>query len=206
MILLILALLWGSVDAVSVGVCPGCKRSQWYRYAYSNVGGTVFGYYSTSCDFFTTTHGDPRFYTCGSDYLVFFFFFFSSPTTTRLTRCFSQPIPPTIDPKWGEGAAVNITDPNLNFNQTSRVVTCLSTDVDTNWFQAFVYVPPTVVVTTFQIAFVVDDGARVTIFNSLWPNGSPPIVNTPTSQGSYMFLDGTQGELGKEKKSIGGVC
>jgi len=98
---------------------------------------------------------------------------------------------------------VNITDPNLNFNQTSRVVTCLSTDIDTNWFQAFVYVPANVLVTTFQIAFSVDDGARVTIFNSLYPNGSPPILNTPTTLGSYMFLDGTQGE--KEKRTKGEV-
>ena len=99
-----------------------------------------------------------------------------------------------IDPKWGEGGSVNISDPNLGFNQTSRVVTCLSTDVDTNWFQAFVYVPPNVIVTTFQVAFAVDDGARVTIFNSLYPTGSPPVLNTPTTQGSYLFLDGTQGE------------
>jgi hypothetical protein len=70
--MLVVALLLASfcTSAFGVGVCPGCMRSQWYRYKFSEAGGAVFGYYSTSCDFFTTTHGDPRFYTCGHDFQV----------------------------------------------------------------------------------------------------------------------------------------
>jgi hypothetical protein len=56
---------------------------------------------------------------------------------------------------------------------------------DYTYFQTFVNVPASTVVSTFTIAFTgMDDGSRVTIFNSLHPDG---IVVA----GSYVYLGGT---------------
>jgi hypothetical protein len=56
---------------------------------------------------------------------------------------------------------------------------------DFTYFQTFVNVPSNVLVTDFTISFSgVDDGVRVTIFNSDYPGG----VVVP---GSYVFLGGT---------------
>lgn len=93
-------------------------------------------------------------------------------------------IPPTFDPGWGPAP-----DPEtINFSIPSRVcsapIACFAYG-DFTYFQTLVDVPGNVIVTTFTIAFDgMDDGSRVTLFNSSYPAG----LVVP---GSYVFLGGS---------------
>jgi hypothetical protein len=96
-------------------------------------------------------------------------------------------IPSPVDPAW-----LSAPDPDIiNFSVfPSRVCsapdgqTCLVYG-DFTYFQTFVDIPLDVVVTQFTIAFSgMDDGSRVTIFNSNYPAGF-------VVPGSYVFLGGS---------------
>jgi hypothetical protein len=93
-------------------------------------------------------------------------------------------IPPQLDPGWGPAPDGDI----INFSIPSRVClapnTCLQYG-DFTYFQTLVNVPANVTVTTFTIDFSgMDDGSRVTIFNSTYPGGL-------VIPGSYVFLGGS---------------
>ena len=93
-------------------------------------------------------------------------------------------IPSAGDPGWG--AAPN--GDTISFHIASRVcnapVSCLAYG-DFTYFQTLVTIPADIVVTTFTIAFSgMDDGCRVSIFNSAYPAG----LVVP---GSYVFLGGS---------------
>lgn len=94
-------------------------------------------------------------------------------------------IPSSDDPGWG--AAPN--GETIGFSYfPSRVcnapITCMAYG-DFTYFQTFVDVPENVAVTTFTIAFSgMDDGSRVTLFNSAHPGG----LVVP---GSYVYLGGS---------------
>ena len=94
-------------------------------------------------------------------------------------------VPSTLDPGWGPAPDPDI----INFSVfPSRVcsapVSCMAYG-DFTYFQTLVDVPANVIVTTFTIAFSgMDDGSRVTIFNSTYPGG----LVVP---GSYVFLGGS---------------
>jgi hypothetical protein len=93
-------------------------------------------------------------------------------------------IPSTGDPGWGPAPDGDV----INFSIPSRVcsapIGCLAYG-DFTYFQTLVNIPADVVVTTFTIAFSgMDDGCRVSIFNSAYPGG----LVVP---GSYVFLGGS---------------
>ncbi|MEO6252596.1 MAG: T9SS type A sorting domain-containing protein [Ferruginibacter sp.] len=92
-------------------------------------------------------------------------------------------IPNVGDPGWG--AAPNAS--SIGFAGPSdlcNLFSCLC-GVDFTYFQTFVNIPGNVVVSTFTLTFSgVDDGARVTIYNSVHPTGL-------VVAGSYVFLGGT---------------
>lgn len=81
-------------------------------------------------------------------------------------------IPPVGHPTWGPAPDGEIIDflvyPS---NVCSAPVTCLAYG-DFTYFQSFVRIPADFVVTDFNIVFDgMDDGSRVTVFNSTYPNG-----------------------------------
>ena len=89
-------------------------------------------------------------------------------------------IPDGSDPGWG--SAPN-TD-TIGFSRTSIVPSCDQSGAFT-YFQTFVNIPANVTVNTFTIAFSgIDDGVRVTIFNTNYPSG----IVVP---GSYVYLFGS---------------
>jgi hypothetical protein len=93
-------------------------------------------------------------------------------------------IPPENDPGWHSAPDPNI----INFSIPSRLchapITCLGYG-DFTYFQTFVNVPADVALTTFTITFQgMDDGSRVSIYNSANPNG----LVVP---GSFVFLGGS---------------
>lgn len=93
-------------------------------------------------------------------------------------------IPSISDPNWESAPDPDV----IGFSEYSIIpnngYTCL-TAVDYTYFQTFVNVPTGTAVTQFTIAFSgIDDGGRVTIFNSMYPAG----IVVP---GSYVFLGGT---------------
>jgi hypothetical protein len=93
-------------------------------------------------------------------------------------------VPPQGDAGWGPAPDPDI----INFSIPSRVCaapnTCLAYG-DFTYFETLVNVPANVSVTTFTIDFSgMDDGSRVTIFNSANPTG----LVVP---GSYVFLGGS---------------
>ncbi len=90
-------------------------------------------------------------------------------------------IPSTEDPNWEPAPDPEI----IGFSEYSILPGgCLSL-VDYTYFQTFVNVPTGMAVTQFTIDFSgIDDGGRVTIFNSDYPSG----VVVP---GSYVYLGGT---------------
>jgi len=93
-------------------------------------------------------------------------------------------IPSAIDAGWGPAPHPDI----IAFSIPSRVcnapITCFAYG-DFTYFQTLVDVPGDVTVTTFTIAFSgMDDGSRVTIFNSTYPAGF-------VVPGSYVFLGGS---------------
>ena len=88
-------------------------------------------------------------------------------------------IPPDTDAGWGPAPDPTI----INFSRGSSV-SCYR-GADFNYFQTFVNIPSDVLVNTFTITFSgMDDGSRVTIFNSANPSGT-------VIPGSYVFLGGT---------------
>lgn len=93
-------------------------------------------------------------------------------------------IPPQGDAGWGPAPDPDI----INFSIPSRVcsapISCMGYG-DFTYFQTLVNVPLNVSVTTFTIEFSgMDDGSRVTIFNSNYPAGL-------VIPGSYVFLGGS---------------
>ncbi len=93
-------------------------------------------------------------------------------------------IPAGADPGWGPAPDGQI----INFSIPSRVcqapISCMAYG-DFTYFQTFVDIPVNVQVTQFTIAFNgMDDGSRVSIFNSVYPTGL-------VIPGSYVFLGGT---------------
>lgn len=93
-------------------------------------------------------------------------------------------IPPSNDPGWGpapDGDTINFSIPSRVCNAP---IGCMAYG-DFTYFQTLVDIPGDIVVTTFTIAFDgMDDGCRVTIFNSAYPTG----LVVP---GSYVFLGGS---------------
>ena len=94
-------------------------------------------------------------------------------------------IPPENDPGWGPAPDGEIIGFSIYPSRVcSAPISCLAYG-DFTYFQTLVDVPANLVVTTFTIDFSgIDDGARVTIFNSAYPTG----LVVP---GSYVFLYGT---------------
>jgi len=93
-------------------------------------------------------------------------------------------IPAEDDPGWGPAPDSDI----INYSQVPStlcgVMTCRY-GADFTYFQTFVNVPSNIVVTEFTISFAtIDDGVRVTVFNSDYPSGE--VVT-----GSYVFLGGS---------------
>jgi uncharacterized repeat protein (TIGR01451 family) len=91
-------------------------------------------------------------------------------------------IPPANDPGWGPAPDGN----TIGFNRDSILSDCLTEGAFT-YFQTFINVPGDVALGGIIISFnggTVDDGARVTLFNSTYPNGIVP-------PGGYVFLAAT---------------
>jgi hypothetical protein len=92
-------------------------------------------------------------------------------------------IPSTGDAGWGPAPDGDII--NYSIASTLCGVQGCRTGADFTYFQTFVDVPDEIVVTTFTIQFTgIDDGVRVTIFNSANPTGA-------VVPGSYVFLGGS---------------
>jgi hypothetical protein len=93
-------------------------------------------------------------------------------------------IPPTFDAGWGPAPDGSIIGFSIPSRVCSAPITCLAYG-DFTYFQTLVDIPSDVIVTTFTIAFSgMDDGSRVTIFNSIYPAGF-------VIPGSYVFLGGS---------------
>ena len=93
-------------------------------------------------------------------------------------------IPPVADAGWSPAP----NGETIGFSITSRVcqapISCMAYG-DFTYFQTLVDVPANVIVTTFTIAFSgMDDGSRVTLFNSAHPGGL-------VIPGSYVYLGGS---------------
>jgi len=94
-------------------------------------------------------------------------------------------IPPGNDPGWGAAPDPDIIGFSLYPSRVCSAPISCGVYGDFTYFQTFVDIPANVVVTTFTIDFSgMDDGSRVTIFNSTYPTG----LVVP---GSYVFLGGT---------------
>jgi hypothetical protein len=90
-------------------------------------------------------------------------------------------IPESSDPNWGPAPDPEV----IGFSEYSILPGGCLNLVDYTYFQTFVNVPTGMEVTQFTIDFAgIDDGGRVTIFNSVYPDG----VVVP---GSYVYLGGT---------------
>jgi hypothetical protein len=93
-------------------------------------------------------------------------------------------IPPSNDANWGPAPNGDTIAYVQSPSTLCGVVDCLL-GAEFTYFQSFVDVPADIIVTTFTIAFSgIDDGVRVTIFNSDYPAG----IVVP---GSYVFLGGS---------------
>jgi hypothetical protein len=96
---------------------------------------------------------------------------------------YAAAIPESFDAGWGPAP----NGDTIGFSIYSRLcgrVACRQGG-DFTYFQTFVNVPENVVVTAFTIAFSgMDDGSRISIINSLYPNGL-------VIPGSYVFLGGS---------------
>jgi hypothetical protein len=94
-------------------------------------------------------------------------------------------IPPEMDPDWGAAPDPDIINFSVYPSRVCEAPAPCWVYGDFTYFQTFVDVPATVVVTTFTIAFSgMDDGVRVSIFNSGYPDGL-------VIPGSYVYLGGT---------------
>lgn len=93
-------------------------------------------------------------------------------------------VPPAFDAGWGAAPDPDIIGFSIPSRVCSAPITCFAYG-DFTYFQTFVDVPSNVVVTTFTIDFSgMDDGSRVSIYNSVYPGG----LVVP---GSYVFLGGS---------------
>jgi hypothetical protein len=93
-------------------------------------------------------------------------------------------IPPAFDAGWGPAPDPDIIGFSIPSRVCSAPINCLAYG-DFTYFQTFVDIPANVIVTEFTIAFSgMDDGSRVTIFNSIYPAGF-------VIPGSYVFLGGS---------------
>ena len=92
-------------------------------------------------------------------------------------------IPPVADAGWGpapDGAIIGFSIPSRVCNAP---ISCMGYG-DFTYFQTLVDVPSNVTVTQFTISFSgMDDGSRVTIFNTTYPGGF-------VVPGSYVYLGG----------------
>jgi len=112
---------------------------------------------------------------------------FTCTSTTHGDQCFydDATIPTELDGGW-----FNAPDPDIIDFELSRSRVCNAPDTCFDWgdftyFQTIVDIPFMTVVTDFTIDFSgMDDGSRVTIFNSDYPNGL-------VIPGSYVYLYGT---------------
>jgi hypothetical protein len=104
------------------------------------------------------THGDPRYY----DYV--------------------PPVPGVTDPRWGP--APNPATIGFGSGTASRLPGCW-TYLDYTFFQTLVEIPTGTTLTSFTIDFSgMDDGSRITVFNSANPGGL-------VIPGSYVYLGRT---------------
>lgn len=93
-------------------------------------------------------------------------------------------IPSAFNPGWSSAPDGDLINYSLPQSILCGVAGCRQAG-DFTYFQTFVDIPSHVMVTTFTIQFSgLDDGARVTIFNSSHPSG----IVVP---GSYVFLGGS---------------
>jgi hypothetical protein len=93
-------------------------------------------------------------------------------------------IPPVDHAGWGPAPNPDIIDFSIPSRVCFAPVQCLGYG-DFTYFQTLVTIPEDVVVTEFTIAFSgMDDGSRVTLFNSLHPDGM-------VVEGSYVFFGGS---------------
>ncbi len=94
-------------------------------------------------------------------------------------------IPASADPGWGPAPDPDIIDFSLYPSRVCQApIQCLAY-ADFTYFQTLVDVPANVSVTEFTITFSgMDDGCRVSLFNSVYPDG----LVVP---GSYVFFGGT---------------
>jgi hypothetical protein len=93
-------------------------------------------------------------------------------------------IPAEGDPDWGPAPNPDTIAYTQIPSTLCSVMECRY-GADFTYFQTFVNVPSNVVVTEFTIDFTgIDDGVRVTIFNSTYPNGE-------VVPASYVFLGGS---------------
>jgi len=93
-------------------------------------------------------------------------------------------VPPSADAGWGPAPDPDIIDFHIPSRVCHAPITCLRYG-DFTYFQTFVDIPANVNVTEFTITFSgMDDGSRVSIFNSTYPGG----LVVP---GSYVYYGGT---------------
>lgn len=93
-------------------------------------------------------------------------------------------IPPLGDAGWHAAPNGDIIDFSIGSRVCGAPIGCMAFG-DFTYFQTLVDIPTDIVVTQFTIAFSgMDDGSRVTIFNTLYPDG----LVVP---GSYVFLGGS---------------
>lgn len=106
-----------------------------------------------------------------------------SPSYGDISEYAYASIPGVADPGWGpapDGTSIGFAGPS----DLCGLYECRC-GVDFTYFQTLVNIPGNVVVSTFTLTFTsVDDGARVTIYNSLNPGGV-------VAAGSYVYLGGT---------------
>jgi hypothetical protein len=92
-------------------------------------------------------------------------------------------VPPVDDPGWGSAPNPD----SIGYSGTSTLCGVLECREggEFTYFQTLVDIPANVVVSTFTITFSgIDDGVRVSIFNSAYPDGM-------VVPGSFVFLGGT---------------
>ena len=95
---------------------------------------------------------------------------------------YAAPIPTVSDAGWGPAPNGDYIDFSIYSRLCGRAACRQGGDF--TYFQTFVNVPSNVVVTQFTISFSgMDDGSRISIFNSTYPNGH-------VVPGSYVYLGG----------------
>lgn len=93
-------------------------------------------------------------------------------------------IPPAVDGAWHAAPDAEIIDFSIPSRVCQAPVQCWRYG-DFTYFQTFVDIPANVQVNTFTISFHgMDDGSRVTLFNSAFPGGF-------VLPGSYVYLGGS---------------